>query len=258
MEWGQGRYEHVAAQLLPAAEVVVDRAVPRPGDRVVDVGCGTGNAALLAAERGATVTGVDPAQRLIDVAAAEAESRGLDATFVVGEAAEMPLPDSSADILISVFGAIFAPDPKAAAAEMARVLAADGRMLLAAWIPDGAVSRAVRLSRETVAEALGQPPPVPFAWHEEARLRELFEPHALDVTLEEQTISFTAPSPEEFVDTEAENHPLAVAARPIVEGAGRGEELRRGILEIYEEANEDPSAFRVTSRYVVATLKRRA
>ncbi len=259
MEWGAGRYERIAQQLLPAAEVVVDRAAPRPGDRVVDVGCGTGNAALLAAERGAIVTGVDPAERLIDVAAAEAESRGLDATFVVGEAAEMPLPDSSADILISVFGAIFAPGPKAAAAEMVRVLAADGRMLLAAWIPDGAVSRAVRLSRETVAEALGQPPPpAPFAWHEEARLRELFEPHALDVTLEEQTISFTAPSPEEFVDTEAENHPLAVAARPIVEGAGRGEELRRRILEIYEEANEDPSAFRVTSRYVVATLTRRA
>lgn len=81
----------------------------------------------------------------------------LDATFVLGEAASIPLQDSSADVVLSVFGAVFAPDPRAAADEMARILAADGRMLLAAWIPGGAISRAVRLTRETVAETLGEP-----------------------------------------------------------------------------------------------------
>ena len=154
MEWGQGRYERVAAQLLPAAEVVVERAAIDPAERVVDVGCGTGNAALLAAERGAPVTGVDPAQRLLDVAAAEASERGLDASFVVGEAASIPLPDASADVVLSVFGAIFAPDPRAAADEMVRVLAPEGRLLLAAWIPEGAISRAVRLNRQ---DSLGDP-----------------------------------------------------------------------------------------------------
>src|SRR6266536_5366377 len=114
MEWGQGRYESVAEQLLPAAEVVVERAAPKEGERVVDVGCGTGNAALLAAERGAKVTGVDPAGRLLDVAAAEASERGLDADFVIGEAASIPLDDDSVDLAISVFGVIFAPDPQAA------------------------------------------------------------------------------------------------------------------------------------------------
>jgi SAM-dependent methyltransferase len=204
------------------------------------------------------VTGVDPAERLIDVAAAEASQRGLDATFVVGEAASIPLSDASADVVLSVFGAIFAPDPKAAADEMSRILARDGRMLLAAWIPGGPVSRAVRLSRETVAEILGQPPPSPpFAWHEQAVLNELFAPHGLEVSIEEHSISFTASSPAEFVDREAENHPLAVAARPAVEGAGRAEELREGLLRLYEEANEDPSAFRVTSRYVVAEMVRK-
>jgi ubiquinone/menaquinone biosynthesis C-methylase UbiE len=178
VEWGQGCYEVIAEQLLPAAEVVVEQAAPGDRDRLLDVGCGTGNAALLAAERGATVTGVDPAQRLIDVAAEESERRGLDGTFVLGEAADIPLPGSSIDIVISVFGAIFAPDPRAAVAEMARVLDPAGRMFLSAWIPDGAISRAVRLSRQTVAEVLGQPPPAPpFPWHEQEALEELFDRH---------------------------------------------------------------------------------
>ena len=67
-DWGLGRYEDTAAQLEPAARAVVERAAPAAGEHVVDVGCGTGNAALLAAERGARVTGVDPAPRLLDVA----------------------------------------------------------------------------------------------------------------------------------------------------------------------------------------------
>jgi ubiquinone/menaquinone biosynthesis C-methylase UbiE len=259
VEWGQGRYEVIAEQLLPAAEVVVEQAAPGDRDRLLDVGCGTGNAALLAAERGATVTGVDPAQRLIDVAAEESERRGLDGTFVLGEAADIPLPDSSIDIVISVFGAIFAPDPRAAVAEMARVLDPAGRMFLSAWIPDGAISRAVRLSRQTVAEVLGQPPPAPpFPWHEQEALEELFDRHGMAVSLTEHRISFSAPSAQDFVQSEGENHPLAVAVRPILEQAGRAQELRDGLLRLYEEANENPDAFRITSRYVVAELTRPA
>src|SRR5262245_47811412 len=84
VEWGQGRYERIAEQLLPVAEVVVEEARLSPGERVVDVGCGTGNAALMAAERGALVTGVDPAERLLQVATATAAERGLEAEFVSG------------------------------------------------------------------------------------------------------------------------------------------------------------------------------
>jgi 2-polyprenyl-3-methyl-5-hydroxy-6-metoxy-1,4-benzoquinol methylase len=90
MEWGQGRYERIAEQLLPAAEVVVESADVAAGERVVDVGCGTGNAALLAAERGASVTGIDPAQRLLDVAAATARERGLDATLPLAKRLTCP------------------------------------------------------------------------------------------------------------------------------------------------------------------------
>jgi hypothetical protein len=79
---------------------------------------------------------------------------------------------------------------------------------------------------------------------------------AVEVSVEEHKISFTAPSARQFVDNESENHPLAVAARPITEKAGRTDELRDRLVGLYEEANEDPSAFRVTSRYVVAVMER--
>jgi ubiquinone/menaquinone biosynthesis C-methylase UbiE len=258
MDWGVSRYELIAEQLLPAAKVVVEQAAPREGERVVDIGCGTGNAALLAAERGAKVTGVDPAQRLLDVGAATAAERELDATFMRGDAADLPLEDDGADVVLSVFGVIFAPDPEAAAAEIDRVTAPAGRVLLAAWIPGGAISQAVRFTRETVAEIMGQPPASPpFAWHELESISRLFEPHGFSVSITEHSLAFGASSVDEFMGIEGENHPLAIAARPVLEGAGRAEEVREGMRQIYEGANEDPEAFRVTSAYVVAEIDRR-
>jgi SAM-dependent methyltransferase len=257
VEWGAGRYERIAEQLFPAAEAVVEQAAPQEGERVVDIGCGTGNAALLAAERGATVTGVDPAQRLLDAGAATAAERGLDVTFALGEGADLPLENDCVDVALSVFGVIFAPDPAAAAAEIDRVTAPAGRVLLAAWIPGGAVSHAVRFTRTAMAEILGQPPPsAPFPWHELETVSGLFEPYGFSTSLTEHAIAFRAPSVDEFMRIEGENHPLAVAARPVLEGAGRADEVREGMHRIYEDGNEDPEAFRTTSRYVVAELRR--
>ena len=105
---------------------MLDAAGLRPGERVLDVGCGTGNAALLAAERGAGVVGVDPAGSLLELAAADAAGRGLEATFLVGDAGDLPVADESIDLVVSVFGVIFAPDAGAAAAELARVSARPG------------------------------------------------------------------------------------------------------------------------------------
>jgi SAM-dependent methyltransferase len=257
IDWGVGQYERTAEQLLPAARLVVDRAAPADGQRVVDVGCGTGNAALLAAERGARVTGVDPAARLLEVARAEAAARGLDAEFVQGDAASLPLPDGEADLVLSVFGVIFAPDPQAAAAEMARVLQPEGRIVISAWIPEGAISAVNRLSREAVARALELPPaPPPFAWHEQDALAGLFGEHRFEVSLEEATISFTGPSARAYLEAEGESHPMALAGRAVLEPRGEGEALLASMLEVLEQANEDPGAFRVTSRYLIVSATR--
>ena len=110
VDWGVGRYERTAAQLAPVAGVVVERAAPQPGERVLDLGTGTGNAALLAAARHATVIGVDPAARLLEVARARAADAGLDATFELGEGAAIPVESGTIDATVSVFGVIFAPD----------------------------------------------------------------------------------------------------------------------------------------------------
>jgi SAM-dependent methyltransferase len=257
VDWCLGRYERTAEQLMPAARLVVERAAPGAGERVVDVGCGTGNAALLAAERGARVTGVDPAVRLLEVAREEAAARGLDAEFVTGDAAALPLADGEADAVLSVFGVIFAPDPEAAAAELDRVTAPNGRIVFSAWIPGGAISAVNRLARQAVAETLELPPaPPPFAWHEQDALAALLGPLGFEVSLEEAPLAFTDSSPREYLEAESESHPVALAGRTVLEPRGEGEALAERMLEVLEAANEDPSGFRVTSRYVVATARR--
>jgi len=257
VDWGLGNYERIALQLLPAAEVVVATGDPLPGETLVDVGCGSGNAALLATERGATVIGVDPSERLLEVAAAAAEERDLDAEFVLGDAASMPISGAEADVVVSVFGVIFAEDPSRAAAEIARVTKPTARIVLAAWVPGGPISDAVRVIRDTMAEILEQPPgSPPFTWHESESLVELFAPHGFSVSVTEHSIPFHAPSVDEFMRIEGENHPLAIAARPVLEKAGRAEGIRAGMRRIYEEANEDPDGFRITSRYSIAEIRR--
>ncbi len=101
-DWGAGAYEHTAARIASAAGVAVDALAPERGEDVLDVGCGTGNAALLAAAAGARVTGVDPAARLLEVATERAAAEGVRARFVEGGAEALPLGDASFDAAISV------------------------------------------------------------------------------------------------------------------------------------------------------------
>jgi SAM-dependent methyltransferase len=257
IDWSIGHYERTAAQLYPAARVLVDHAAPAPGERVVDVGCGTGNAALLAAARGAVVTGVDPASRLLGVARERARAEGLDVTFVGGEAQALPVPDASADLVLSVFGVIFAADPGAAAAELARITAPTGRVVLSAWIPEGAIVEMVRVARETTLRALGiSQEPVRFAWHDRDALAGLLAPHGFEVGVVQERIAFVDESPRAFVEGEQGNHPLAVAGRAVLEPRGELDALRERLVAIVDAANEDPAGFRVTSRYVVATARR--
>ena len=256
-DWGVGRYEHTAAQLLPAAEVVVERAAPLPGERVLDVGCGTGNAALLAAARGARVTGIDPALRLLEVARTDAAARGLQAHFQPGDAASLPLADASVDVVVSVFAVIFAADAQTAAAELARVTAPTGRIVLSAWIPGSAVGKVNQIAQEAVTRALGAPAgPPPFPWHDRHALEQLFAPYGFAVTIEPHSLAFTAASADAYLDGELNNHPLAVAGRRILEQHQALEVVREQALAVLEAANEEPARFRVTSRYIIATATR--
>jgi len=252
VDWGDGSYEHIAAAVLPAAELVVDMAAPRPGESLVDLGCGDGNATLLAAARGARVTGIDPASRLLEIAAKRAAERSLDVTLREGAADAMPLPDASADVMISVFGVIFAPDAEAAAREMARVVAPGGRIVLSAWHPSGAIGDAARVRREAVGYAAGPPP---FAWYDHGALRDLFEPYGFTVSIAEASLPFTASSAEAWAQTEFRHHPAWSEAARVLDTSALAK-LQQQVTQVLADANEDRDAFRVTSDYAVATLER--
>jgi len=257
MDWSIGRYERVAAQLIPAAQAVVDRAAPGPQERVLDVGCGTGNGALLAADRGASVTGVDPAKRLLEVARARAATRSLEVRFLIGDAAALPLPDAAADVVISVFGVIFASDARLAAAEIGRVATRAGRIALSAWLPEGALFEVMKARSEAVATATQAPPgPRPFSWHDGEALNELLAGEGFSITLEERRLQFTAASPQGFLEGEFREHPIWIASLALLEARGQAQPLREHALEILQAANEDANAFAITSRYVVASGRR--
>jgi SAM-dependent methyltransferase len=256
LDWGVGHYEHTAVDLLPAARRLVENAEVGASERVVDVGCGTGSAALAAAARGATVIGVDPAARLLGLAREQAAAQGLDVAFVAGTAAQLPIEDGGADVVLSSFGVIFAPDPRAAAGEFARVLAPGGRILFSAWLPGGAVLDMSQRMASAVRDVLDLGPgPAPFAWHDEAAITELFTPHGLRVTIHREKLTITATSAALYFELGSRSHPLAVSALAVVDRQGDGHALRAELLAILENGNESDTGYRTTSHYLIATVQ---
>ena len=161
------------------------------------------------------------------------------------------------DVVVSVFGVIFAPDPIAAAAEVGRVVTARGRVIICAWLPEGTMFEFNRAAGEAVRDALGAPPPPqPFPWHDLDALSALLGPHGFTVELEERSLQFTNASPSAYLDGESREHPIAVASLAVLEKFGQADEVRRRLLAILEAGNENPARFQTTSRYVVATAAR--
>jgi SAM-dependent methyltransferase len=255
IDWGLGRYERTAAELEPVAADLVARAGLSAGERVLDVACGTGNAALIAGRAGAAATGLDGAERLIEVARGRAAAEGLRAAFVVGDAQALPFEDGAFDAVLSVFGIIFAADADRAFTEVLRVLRPGGRALLTAWVPEGPIDAMVGVLMRELAEVAG-PAPRRFAWHDPDAVGAMADRHGAQVGFEDGEIAFAGESPESyFADGEA-NHPMSVASRPLLERAGRYEAARERAIAILRDGNEDPERFRVTSRYRVIRVER--
>ena len=255
-DWGLGKYELTAADLEPVAQRVVAMASPLRHERVLDIACGTGNAALAAARFRAKVTGIDQAPRLIEVARRRAQDEGLDATFEVGDAEKLDLPDGSFDVAVSVFGMIFAPDSDRAFGEMIRVLRAGGRGFLSVWVPGGAIDGMVDVFLRAMAEATGSTGPPRFAWHDRAEAEAMAKRHGATVTVHEGELPFVAESPEDFLTRHLTYHPMSMAMNPVLEEAGSMESVRQEALEVLTRGNEDPEGFRVTSRYRILEVRR--
>ncbi|MEI8411518.1 MULTISPECIES: class I SAM-dependent methyltransferase [unclassified Kribbella] len=253
LDWGQGRYESTAADLLPAARELVEAVRIQPGEHVVDVGAGTGNVALLAAGLGARVTAIEPAARLREVIGAASR----DLTVVDGTAASIPLPDGSADVLLSNFAVIFAPDAKAAIADLARVAAPNGRILLTAWLP-GVFDELIGILANAVKEVTGGGPMEGrIDWHDPKVLSTLLEPHGFQLSTATKDLTITTASAEDYWSTRIAAHPLGVATLPLLEQAGVLPDVRSRMLSLIATNWTTPTGeVHLPAQYLLATATR--
>ncbi len=255
LDWGDGDYGRIAATLEPAARLVVDAAGVTEGERVLDVGCGTGNAVLEAARRGASVLGIDPAPALVAIARERLASAGLAGEVREGDALELPVPDGAFDAVLSVFAVIFAPDPARAAGELLRAVRPGGRVALTSWLPEGPIAAAGRLLMEATTTAPSFDPP---RWGDRAWVEALLREHgAAEVAVTEHGVAFTAMSPVAWFDEQVEHHPVWRWAHRTL-GDTRLERLRAESVQVLAAGNEDPAAFRTTSRHLLVVARRPA
>ena len=133
--WSSGDYATVGARFPITAELLCEAVDLRAGERVLDVACGNGNAALAAARRFCQVTGIDYVPALLERARQRAQAEGLQVDFQEADAEDLPFPDDSFDAVLSTCGAMFAPDQERTAAELLRVCRPGGRIGMVNWTP---------------------------------------------------------------------------------------------------------------------------
>lgn len=171
--WIAGDFGAIAREIgAPAAESFVARMALESGARVLDIACGTGNATIPLARRGASVTGLDMTPHLLEEARTRADREGLHIRFDEGFAERLPYPDGSFDVLVSMFGIMFSPLPAIVVSEMARVLRPGGRLALANWTSSSGFGGKMSA---VVGRHLPPPPQSaisPFLWGEEATVRD--------------------------------------------------------------------------------------
>jgi len=151
--WMAGDFGVIARMIEKGGYEFVDRLDIKPGMRVLDVACGTGNTAIPEAKKGADVTGVDIASNLIEQARARAEAEGVKAKFDVGDAEDMHYPNAAFDAVVTMFGAMFAPRPDVTASEMKRVCKSGGFIAMANWTPEAFTGEMFKIGAKHV------PPP---------------------------------------------------------------------------------------------------
>jgi SAM-dependent methyltransferase len=234
--WIAGDFGEIARGIEEGGEEFVARLDLNRGDRVLDVACGTGNLAIPAAKLGANVTGVDIAPNLIESAISRAEHEGVVCRFDVGDAEDLPYEDESFDVVMTMFGAMFAPRPDVTASELIRVTKPGGLIAMANWTPEGPTGTMFRIGAKHVPPPPGMPSPL--MWGTEEAVRERFKDDRIgDVQVHRRKIMFTFPmSPAEVVEHFRQYFGPTKKAFDSLDAAGK-EALRKDLQEYWEDLN---------------------
>jgi len=254
--WAGGRYESVAQRIAVVAGETVAAAGRRralDGARLVDLACGTGNAALAAAGRGAVVTGVDVTRELVDTAERAATDAGHDVTWVVADASETGLPDASFDVAVSNMGVIFV-EPRRQVAEIARVLAPGGVLAFSSWVRSGD-----NPMFDPIVAVLGPPPDrgfTPDQWGDRAVATERLDTAFADVEIDDGTLAWTFDSKDDALHFVRYESPMHVDVFSRVD-EGVGDRLQAAFDDALSAHLTDAGGVRFEAPYVVITAVRR-
>ena len=251
--WSQGDYAALAREGMQAAEQLIDAGGVAAGQDVLDVAAGDGNVAVTAARRGARVVASDLTPRMVEIGRARSGADGVTVEWVEADAEALPFADGSFDAVLSCFGAMFAPRPDVATAELFRVLRPGGVVALANWTPGSFIGRAIA----TVSSFMPPPPegvPVATEWGVEEIVRERLGAYAADVRVERRSVAMIHPSVDAMLEFQRRNNGPFVAASMAL--GDRAPELVAALREVLVELNRatDGSA-RVESHYLLVTAQ---
>ena len=243
--WEKGDFTRIADTMRQSGDELVDTLGITPGMTVLDLGCGDGTTALPAAEYGADVTGVDIAENLVTAGNARARAAGLDnLRFHQGDASNLEgIGNDRYDLVLSIFGAMFAPRPDDVAREMVRVTRPGGRIVMGNWIPGDPTLVAQILK---ISAAYTPPPPAgfvsPMTWGDESIVRKRFEDAGIaadDVHFERATWYFrTSGSPSDLLSTFRHFYGPTMNAFEAAQKGGKVEELHKQLVELARTQNK--------------------
>jgi SAM-dependent methyltransferase len=251
--WEKGDFTRIAATMRESGEALVQRIGVKPRIKVLDLGCGDGTTALPAAKLGAEVLGVDISSNLVAAGNRRAKEQGLaNLKFQEGDASNLEqLPDKTFDLVVSIFGAMFAPRPFDVAKEMVRVTRPGGRIVMGNWIPGDPTFVAQILK---ISSSYTPPPPEgfvsPMTWGTEKDVVERFTAAGIsadNISFVRDTFLFNYPgAPSSYVDEFRKYYGPTMNAFAAAEKNGRAADLQRELEELFESKNESADKTRTS------------
>lgn len=243
--WEKGDFTRIAESMRESGAALVEKFGIAPGLKVLDLGCGDGTTAIPAAQRGAHVVGVDIARNLVAAGQRRAQALGLtNCQFLEGDACQLQgVDDQGFDLLVSIFGAMFAPKPFDVAKEMVRVTRPGGRIIMGNWIPNDPTLVAQILK---ISSAFTPPPPEgfvsPMTWGVERHVTERFGAAGVPaerIRFERDTFTFSAPvAPVELVGRFKRYYGPTMNAFEAAELSGRVAELQEQLETLFVTQNQ--------------------